>query len=258
MSLLDDHPALSKIEPLGNLKKQAVPTVSEEGMVWTAKITAELQYHTGSDVDIARAAWVSTKGQRAEDESSLERVRGLLSYLLRNNHGTPFEHGSMTFLVNAPIFVWREHMRHRIGISYNEQSGRYMEIAPKFYLPLQPRVRVGKPGRYHYQIGTPEQNREMETAIRIANRIAYNSYRIMLNSGIAPEVARMALPVNIYSSAYVTFNPRSLMHFLTLRQDMMAQQEIRQLAHIYDGVFENAFPITYDLYHQLKDKDLAE
>jgi thymidylate synthase (FAD) len=216
---------------------------------WTAKITAELQYSSGSDIDIARAAWVSTKGERAQDEESSDRVEGLLSFLMREHHGTPFEHNSLTFLVRAPIFVWREHMRHRIGWSYNEESARYNVLAPKFYLAKESRVRVGKPGRYHYERGSDTQDNAMDVATHIANRAAYQQYLVMLDAGIAPEVARMVLPVNIYSSAYVTTNVRGMLHFLELREASTALLEIRQLAHIYDAVFAKLFPLAHKLYH---------
>lgn len=219
---------------------------------WTAQITAELQYSSGSDVDIARAAWVSTKGERAADEENPDRVAGLLAFLMRENHGTPFEHNSMTFLVNAPIFVWRQHHTHRIGVSYNSESARYKQLDPKFYEPTKARVRVGKPGRYHYEHGSAEQDAAMAVALHVANTAAYRQYQTMLDAGIASEVARMVLPVNIFSSEYVTFNVRSLMHFLTLRQAPHAQKEMRQLAHIYDSWFAKLFPVANDLFHTFK------
>ncbi len=112
----------------------------------------------GTDLDIARAAWVSTKGERAEDEADPEKVAGLINYLMRDRHGSPFEQASMKFLVKAPLFVWREHHRHRVA-SYNEESGRYKQLAPEFYIPARGRnlTQVGKPGAYDFVPGTDEQ-----------------------------------------------------------------------------------------------------
>ena len=211
---------------------------------FTDRIDVELIRHTGSDVDIARAAWVSTKGGNAEDESEPGRVAGLIGYLMREHHGTPFEHNSLTFLVRAPILMWREHMRHRVGVSYNEESGRYKQLAPRFYQPKVARVQHGKPGAYVFEPGTDDQTKAMRTSIQSSCRHAYGEYEIMLEAGIAREVARMVLPVNTFSSAYVTFNTRSLMHFLSLRLAGTAQEEIRMVAEKYLDVFLRLFPIT--------------
>jgi thymidylate synthase (FAD) len=207
-------------------------------------IGVDLIRHTGSDVDIARAAWVSTKGEAAETHTDTARVAGLVNYLMRQKHGTPFEHNSMTFRVHAPIFVWREHMRHRIGVSYNEESGRYSQLEPVFYVPMFSRTQHGKPGAYTMEPGSTDQTMLMLTAMRSSSTHAYREYEIMLQAGIAREVARMVLPVNIYSSAYVTFNVRSLLHFLELRLAATAQQEIREVAEQYLDHFGALFPAT--------------
>src|SRR5688572_28408384 len=107
----------------------------------------------GSDAMIAAAAWVSTSAEdglkRAHDNP--DDVKGVINYLMKHRHGTPFEHSSMTFRVHAPIFVWREWHRHRIGFSYNEESGRYKQLDPVFYVPDRERpmmkVEGWKPGR---------------------------------------------------------------------------------------------------------------
>jgi thymidylate synthase (FAD) len=204
-------------------------------------VSAELVSFDGSDKQICKAARVSTGKDTTEFDAT--RNRGLIRYLMLNKHGSPFEHGSMTFRVEAPIFVWREHMRHRIGFSYNEESGRYKKLEPRFYVPEMARTQSGKPG--HYQISDDQDlTKLMVTHLRFNARDAYMRYEDMLNAGIAREVARMVLPVNLMSSAYVTCNPRSLMNFLELRMSEQAQTEIRNLAMIYAGVFEACFPET--------------
>lgn len=210
--------------------------------------------HSGSDDMICRAARVSTG---TDEVPNLEKNK-LIQFLLRNRHGSPFEHGMMTFRISAPIFVWREFMRHRIGFSYNEQSGRYMEMEPFFYVPNQfrPLIQVGKPGAYHFVAGSQEQQLDVVEALHRAAKAAWQEYVGMLYMGIAKEVARMCLPVNIYSSAYVTCNPRSLMSFLSLRTQYEGatfpsypQWEIRQVANLMEAIFEGLFPFTHDAFN---------
>jgi thymidylate synthase (FAD) len=194
----------------------------------------------GSDLSIVRAAKVSTIG-----EASLglnEANKGLINYLMKNRHGSPFEHGTMTFLVKAPIFVWREHMRHRIGFSYNEESGRYHKLVAEFYRPNKPRTQSGKAG--HYLLADSDDEimaHDMDCAFEWANIRAYQMYVEMLTKGVAREIARMVLPVNIMSSAYVTMNPRSLMNFLALRTAPNAQREIQIVASSYESYFSAKF-----------------
>ncbi len=116
----------------------------------------ELVDSSGSDELICKTARVSTLGAASIDSSE---SRGLIKFLMSNRHGSPFEHGLMTFRISAPIVVWREFMRHRIGFSYNEQSGRYMELDPVFYIPDENRalVQIGKAGAYEFVPGTNAQ-----------------------------------------------------------------------------------------------------
>ncbi|MET0713018.1 MAG: FAD-dependent thymidylate synthase, partial [Jiangellaceae bacterium] len=118
-----------------------------------SNVLVELVRASAHDSDVLFAARVSTKGEQSlEDvEADAERSKGLINFLMRSRHGTPYEHNSMTFYVYAPIFVFREHMRHRIA-SYNEESGRYRELRPVFYVPGPDRklVQEGKPGHYTF------------------------------------------------------------------------------------------------------------
>ncbi|MTA05729.1 MAG: FAD-dependent thymidylate synthase, partial [Actinobacteria bacterium] len=184
-------------------------------------VTVELVRSTANDRDVLFAARVSTQGEQSLEgnaDDATDRDKGLINYLMRDRHGSPFEHNSMTFYVQAPIFVFREFMRHRIA-SYNEESGRYRELRPVFYVPGADRnlVQVGKTGSYEFTPGTPEQTQLVDTEVRAVCTEAYASYQRMLEAGVAREVARMVLPVTIYSSMYVTMNARSLMNFLSLR-----------------------------------------
>jgi len=218
-------------------------------------ITVELVRGSASDADVVFAARVSTAGEQSLDDvdADAERSRGLINYLMRERHGSPFEHNSLTFFVQAPIFVWREHMRHRIA-SYNEESGRYRELQPVFYVPSRERavVQVGKTGAYEFLPGDEEQYALIEQEMRATCIEAYAAYQRMLGAGIAREVARMVLPVSIYSSAYVTMNARSLMNFLSLRRKAEGshfpsypQREIEMVAERYEEEWARLMPLTH-------------
>lgn len=212
-----------------------------------------------SDLRVIRAAQVSTKGTDAEEtEMSAQGQYKFIDFLLKNRHGSPFEHCEFTFLVTAPIFVWREIMRHRIA-SYNEESGRYKKLEPVFYIPDDDRklVQVGKPGEYKFESGTIEQLDYVQQGHMYVSRVAYDNYERLLELGIAREVARMSLPLNIYSSAYVTMNARALMNFLSLRVvdelhsyfPSYAQEEIQMVARSMEEHFRDQMPLTAAIFH---------
>jgi thymidylate synthase (FAD) len=209
------------------------------------------------------AARVSTQGEKtlesAQDENlDTSRSKGLINYLMRDRHGSPFEHNSMTFYVQAPIFVFREFMRHRIA-SYNEESGRYRELNPVFYIPGVERnlVQVGKPGAYDFIPGTPEQTQLVQDEARRISTEAFDSYQRMLDAGVAREVARIVLPLNIYSSMYVTMNARSLMNFLSLRTKRegsqfpsFPQREIEMAAEKMENFWAELMPLTFSAFNE--------
>jgi len=224
-------------------------------ITFRSDVTVELVKSSASDADVLFAARVSTKGELSlEDvDGDTSRSAGLINYLMRDRHGSPFEHTSFTFFVRAPIFMWREHMRHRVA-SYNEESGRYRELEPVFYVPGPERnlVQQGKPGAYEFVPGTPEQFAVVDSAVRASCTQAYAAYQEMLDAGVAREVARIVLPVTIYSSAYVTMNARALMNFLSLRTKRegshfpsFPQREIEMVAEKYEVEFERLMPLTY-------------
>lgn len=225
-------------------------------VVFRSNIDVELVKGSASDLDVVFSARVSTEGERTRDHESgelTEREAGLINFLMRERHGTPFEHSYFTFYVNAPIFVWREHMRHRIA-SYNEESGRYRVLDPVFYVPGEDRklIQTGKTGAYTFEFGTDEQYATTLGQLYHTCQVAYTAYEEILAAGVAREVARMALPVNIYSSAYVTMNARALMNFLSLRliaEDSQypsyPQREIEMVAEKYENIFRRTMPATY-------------
>lgn len=224
-------------------------------------MTVELIRASGSDLDVVYAARVSTQGEksksdaeRPEGEGLTDKDRGLINFLMKGRHGTPFEHNSFTFFVSAPIFVFREFQRHRIGISYNEESGRYRQLEPVFYLPDEKRnlVQEGKPGHYEFVPGTSRQYETTRDGIVETSLVAYSHYESMIDAGVAREVARSVLPVNIYSSMYVTMNARSIMSFLSLRTKREGsafpsypQREIEMVADQIEAIWKQHMPETH-------------
>ncbi|GGV33079.1 FAD-dependent thymidylate synthase [Streptomyces griseoflavus] len=223
-------------------------------------VTVELVKSSASDSDVLFAARVSTLGEQSIGElrKDPERSKGLINYLMRDRHGSPFEHNSMTFLVSAPIFVFREFMRHRVGWSYNEESGRYRELQPVFYVPDASRklVQEGRPGKYVFVEGTPAQHASVQDVLGDSYRQAYEAYQKLLAEGVAREVARAALPVGLYSSMYATCNARSLMHFLGLRTQheqakvpSFPQREIEMVGEKMEAEWARLMPLTYAAFN---------
>ena len=227
-------------------------------LTFRSDVTVELVKHAASDADVIWAARVSTKGEQSlEDlEADPAKSAGLINYLMRDRHGSPFEHSSMTFFVQAPIFMWREHFRHRMA-SYNEESGRYKVLEPTFYVPGPERrlVQVGKAGAYDFEEGSAQQHEIVRAETETACRASYASYEAMLAAGVAREVARIVLPVTIYSSAYVTMNARSMMNFLSLRRrsddsrfPSFPQREIEMVAERYEQEWSTLMPLTHGAF----------
>ena len=227
-----------------------------EEIIFRDDVTVELVKGSASDADVIWAARVSTAGEQSMDEIGEDPARsaGLINYLARERHGSPFEHTSMTFFISAPIFVFREFMRHRIA-SYNEESGRYRELKPVFYVPSKERklVQVGKTGSYTFEDGTKEQFEITTNSMKAAYVVAYDSYQKMLDAG----VARAVLPVATYSSMYVSMNARALMNFLSLRTSRdgshfpsYPQREIEMVAEKMEAEFAKLMPLTYGAFEK--------
>ena len=221
-------------------------------------MTVELVQSMASDSAVAMAARVSTVSGNHENVVDLTKDAGLINYLMRDRHGSPFEHNAFTFYIEAPIFVFREFMRHRIA-SYNEESGRYKQLEPVFYVPDESRklVQTGKPGAYVFVEGKPKQLKAVVKSTHKANELAYEQYEKMLDAGVAREVARGVLPVNLYSSMYVTMNARALMNFLSLRTTRegthfpsFPQREIEMVAEQMDESFAKKMPLTYESFNK--------
>jgi thymidylate synthase (FAD) len=231
-----------------------------EEIIFRDDMSVELVKSSASDADVIWAARVSTAGDKSLEDVGADPAKseGLINYLARERHGSPFEHTSMTFFISAPIFVFREFMRHRIA-SYNEESGRYRELKPVFYIPSKERklVQIGKAGAYTFVDGTSEQFDLTVAAIKETCNLAYANYQKMLDAGVAREVARAVLPVTLYSSMYVTMNARALMNFLSLRTaregshfPSYPQREIEMVAEKMEAHFAKLMPITYGAFQK--------
>ena len=195
------------------------------------------------DISVVNSARVSfAKSQQEMDESA----KGLINFLMREKHGTPFEHNAFRFHVKCPVFVAREWFRHRIG-SFNEFSARYSEVGEDFFVPYQNDVRsqVGKPGAYEFHMVEEEIADQAIKIISQANSIAYESYKKLIDIGIAKELSRTVLPVGMYTQFYWTVNARSLMNFLSLRLSKTAQLDIRRYAKSVEAIFADKMPVTY-------------
>lgn len=202
----------------------------------------------GGDASVIRAAQVSVVGAN-NGEGAKDPYR-FINYLMRSRHGSPFEAGVLQFYVEAPIYVAREFMRHRIA-SYNEVSGRYKKLSPRFFVYPEGRgtVNDGTGAKPNLVAGTSEQNDLATMALEYVYSEAWETYEAMLEKGIATEVARAVLPVGQMTEFYVTMNLRSLMNFINLRtSDTGAsnpQAEIEMVAKKMEDEFARAFPVVY-------------
>lgn len=213
---------------------------------------------------VVAAARVSTSGEdalRYADPAEAEESAGLIRYLMKMRHGSTFEHGSLTFFVHAPIFVWREWHRHRLQ-SFNEESARWKRLEPVFYIPPRDRPMMRaegwKPGRPKFL--RCEDGRLYEALVsrlRHVYQAAYEAYEVNLAAGFDPGLARACLPVGIYSSCWVTVNPRSLMAFLSLRTHVLEARyvsyplyEIEEAAWACEAIFRRGWPLTHRAWNE--------
>ena len=195
------------------------------------------------DLSVVNGARVSFARHKDEMDESDE---GLIKFLMRDRHGTPFEHNSFRFHIRTPIFVAREWFRHRIG-SFNEFSMRYAKATDEFYVPEPEDVRTqtGKPGAYSFEEVTPEVAETTREELKAVYESAYQTYERLVELGVARELARCVLPVGAYTEFYWTVNARALMNFLSLRASETAQREIRRYAEACELFLAEKMPVTH-------------
>ena len=197
----------------------------------------------GSDIDIVNAARTSFDGSESEMN---ERNIGLVNFLMKNRHGTPFEMVEVKFEVKAPIFVFREWHRHRIA-SINEMSGRYVELEREFYVPHRDDIREqkGKPGAYYYErMENDARAKQVQSYIHAGAEVSFDDYERMLKQGVAKEIARLVLPLNTYSKMVWKTNLRAAMNFVSLRNHQHAQLEIREYASVMENILFQVAPVS--------------
>lgn len=220
----------------------------------TSKITCELIDSRASDEMVAMAAKVLAPGTDLP-----EGGEKIIPYMMKHRHGTPFEHTMFQFFVEAPIFVFREWHRHRIGFSYNETSARYKPMEPKFWQPSKERPLVAAPGsssaRPEFIPGGDAMWDKACESMAASYHEAWHTYQRLLDDGVAKEVARAVLPVGIFSSMWVTCNARSLMAFLSLRTHhkdasfvSYPQAEIEECAKKMEAEFARMMPVSYEAF----------
>ena len=198
------------------------------------------------DLSVVNSARVSFGKRRVELD---EADKGLINFLMRERHGTPFEHNAFRFHVRCPIFVAREWFRHRIG-SFNEYSGRYSEMQTEAYIPRASawRRQTGKPGAYTFEPIGFDAVMDVEEILVDSYESSFEAYHALLEKGVAKELARLVIPVGTFTEFYWTVNARSLMNFLSLRTHETAQLEIREYAVEVEKFFAEKMPITYDAW----------
>jgi thymidylate synthase (FAD) len=198
------------------------------------------------DLSVVNGARVSFAKHKTEMDDS---DAGLIRFLMRERHGTPFEHNAFRFHIRAPIFVAREWFRHRVG-SFNEFSMRYAKATDDFYVPEPEDVRtqVGKPGAYSFESVSDEVAETTREELRQVYEAAYAAYEKLVELGVARELARAALPVAAYTEFYWTVNARALMNFLSLRNAETAQREIRLYAEACERFLAERMPVTYEAF----------
>lgn len=211
--------------------------------------SVELLQKMGTELNIVNAARQSF-GQRSVRLGKKER--GLINFLMRERHGTPFEMIQFLFQVKCPIFVAREWFRHRIG-SFNEYSGRYTKMKPEFYIPAQKDIRTqtGKPGAYKFEpIGDRAKAAWAEWAIETQSKDCWGAYEQLLDGGVAKELARTVLPLSMYTQFTWSVNLRSLLNFISLRSHETAMYEIRCYSKTIEQLISSIVPVTMECFEK--------
>src|ERR687888_2671339 len=199
-----------------------------------------------SDLSVVNGARVSFARRKLEMD---EKDEGLIRFLMRERHASPFEHSVFRFHVRCPIFVAREWFRHRWS-SFNEFSMRYAKATEDFYVPEPDDVRtqVGKPGAYSFEPVDPELAEQTREELREVYDHAYATYERLVEAGVARELARSVMPVGAYTEFFWTVNARALMNFVSLRAADTAQREIRRYADAVERLFAEWMPVTYEAF----------
>ncbi|MCK4607010.1 MAG: FAD-dependent thymidylate synthase [candidate division Zixibacteria bacterium] len=211
--------------------------------------------YMGSDAAIVQAARVSY----GEGTKKVSEDRALIRYLMRNRHTSPFEMVEFKFHVRLPIFVARQWIRHRTA-NVNEYSGRYSVMKGEFYIPDDQDIRrqsdVNKQGRSDKEVPEATRRRLVDYLSR-SQKEAYDRYNEFIEAGLARELARISLPLSLYTEWYWKIDLHNLLHFLRLRLDSHAQLEIRRYAEVMADIVRTVCPIAYEAFEDYSLKALG-
>ncbi|TVR70659.1 MAG: FAD-dependent thymidylate synthase [Spirochaetaceae bacterium] len=204
--------------------------------------------YCGGDQRIVQAARVSY----GEGTKSYREDRGLIHYLLRNLHTSPFEQVSLTFHAKMPVFVARQWVRHRTA-RLNEISGRYSVMKDEFYLPrgeaIAPQASDNKQGRSP-EAFDPDRQAAIRDTLQAEQARSYQAYQELLDQDVARELARINLPLSMYTEWYWQIDLHNLFHFLALRLDAHAQYEIREYARVMLDIVRRVAPLATEAFEE--------
>jgi len=196
----------------------------------------------GSDLTVVNAARVSFNKHVAEWKDSEER---LIKYLAQHGHWTPFGHPQLQFRISAPIFVARQLVKHQIGLVWNEVSRRYVDYSPEFFIPNQNEWR-GKPTNAKQgSAGYVHIDDNLQISISSVHQNAESVYNKLIEAGVAPEQARLVLPLSMYTEWYWTGSLMAFSRVCNLRTSSDAQEETRVIAEKIGTLCEEKFPISW-------------
>ena len=233
---------------MAHIKLKAAEDILDKGYPVLDKGFVRLVDYMGGDTRIVQAARVSY----GEGTKTVREDKALIDYLLRNKHTSPFEQVILTFHVKMPIFVARQWIRHRTA-RLNEISGRYSVMSDEFYLPNQNEVRIqskdNKQGSSSEAID-PELAQKVIDALRQEQASLYRNYQGLLEDNIARELARVNLPLSLYTEMYWQIDLHNLFHFLKLRLDAHAQYEIRVYAETMAKIVQTVSPMAYQAFEE--------
>lgn len=214
--------------------------------------------YMGGDARIVQTARVSY----GEGTKTVREDAGLIDYLMRHQHTSPFEHVVMEFHCKMPIFVARQWIRHRTA-RLNEISGRYSVMESEFYVPDAAQISLqstdNKQGRATDEV-PPELCQKVLDIIQRDQGTVYASYEELIEDGIARELARINLPLSMYTQWYWQMDLHNLFHFIKLRADSHAQWEIQQYANALANIAKAVAPAAYASFerHVLNGKRFSE
>lgn len=197
--------------------------------------------HMGTDLSVVNAARVSfNKVSKGLDD----RDKGLISYLARNNHWTPFGHATITLHMKLPMFVQRQIDKHQVGFVVNEVSRRYVDDDPEFFVPEVWRKRAEN-------VKQGSSDEAVDDGLLLDHQVAYftqtakETYARLLSQGVAPEQARMVLPMSMYTESWKTGSLYAWANLYRLRIDSHAQKETQEVARQVGEIIEPLFPVSW-------------